>query len=133
MTECTSVLTEWGKDITGSFKQRIHTHKRVIKSLKRKRDAISVEIVKENQKNLAEVYAQQEIFWKQRAKQMWLKEGDQNTKFFHAAVKNRRSVNQIKRLQNKDGMLVDWISGLEGVMIDYFNELFTASRQIGMQ
>lgn len=125
--ECTEVLSAWGQEITGSFKRRIHQHKKVIKALKGRRDAFSVKIIKENQEKLAEVYAQQETFWKQRSKQHWLKEGDQNSKFFHAAAKNRRAVNQIRQLKNADGALVDWNSGLEEVMISYFEELFAAS------
>ena len=53
--------------------------------------------------------------------------GDQNTKFFHAAAKNRRTINQIKNLKNKDGITVDWNSGLEDVIVSYFTELFKAS------
>lgn len=66
--ECSQILSAWGQDITGSFKKRIHAHKRIIKTLKGHRDDRSAHILKENQKNLAEVYAQQETFWKQRSK-----------------------------------------------------------------
>ncbi|XP_074327095.1 uncharacterized protein LOC141665037 [Apium graveolens] len=127
IAECASVLTEWGKEITGSFKTRIHECKQKIKLLKGRRDDFSVECIKENQKKLAEAYAQQEAFWRQRSKQHWLKAGDQNSKFFHAAAKNRRSANRIKCLKNNEGQMVDWDSGLQDVMIDYFAKLFTAT------
>lgn len=58
---------------------------------------------------------------------MWLKEGDQNSKFFHATAKNMRSVNQIRSLKNKDGILVYWSSGSENVMTGYFADLFTST------
>lgn len=127
ISECSLVLSEWGKEITGSFKKRIQHHKRILKALKGRRDTYSLERVKDNQLRLTEVYAQKEAFWRQRSKQHWLKAGDQNTKFFHAAVKNRRSTNKIRCLQNKEGHMVDWDTGIEMVMVDYFDQLFTAS------
>lgn len=95
LTECSEILSSWGREITGSFKIRIQQCKKHIKMFKGHRDNISVDILKEEQKQLAEIYTQQEVFWRQRAKQMWLKEGDQNNKYFHCAMKNRRSLNQI--------------------------------------
>lgn len=73
------------------------------------------------------IYNQQEVFWRQRCKHLWLREGDQNSKFFHAAAKNRRKVNQIITLVNDEGHEVGWDSGLESTMVDYFNKLFNAS------
>lgn len=95
--------------------------------MKERRDEASTKIMVDNQKQLAEVYAQQETFWRQRPKTLWLREGDQNTKFFHAAVKNRRAINKINTLQNKDSQMVGWGTGLEITMIGYFTNLFTAS------
>ncbi|XP_074347239.1 uncharacterized protein LOC141686079 [Apium graveolens] len=127
LTECADVLSEWGKEITGSFKNRTREYIRKIKALRGRRDDYSVTCLKDYQEKLAEVYAQQEAFWKQRSKQHWLKAGDQNSKFFHAAAENRRNVNKIRWLKNNEGQLVDWDSGLQTVMIDYFTSLFTAS------
>ncbi|XP_019189731.1 PREDICTED: uncharacterized protein LOC109184143 [Ipomoea nil] len=48
----------------------------------------------------------QNQFWKQRAKLYWLKGGDNNTKFFHNAVNQRRMNNEILRLREQQG---NWI------------------------
>lgn len=105
---CSDILSAWGKEITGNFKGRISKSKRILKALKGRRDSHSVQVVKEEKKKLSETYAQQEVFWRQRSKQLWLREGDQNSTYFHAATKNRRKINQISHLQDSHENKVEW-------------------------
>uniref|UniRef100_A0A803NRR4 Reverse transcriptase domain-containing protein n=1 Tax=Cannabis sativa TaxID=3483 RepID=A0A803NRR4_CANSA len=78
--------------------------------------------------NLVETYAQREVFWRQRSKQMWLQDGDNNNKFFHASASARRRTNSIQKLKNSAGHLVDWNTGLPDVMKDYFTALFASAQ-----
>lgn len=127
LEKCSEVLTKWGKEITGSFRTRIKECKRIMKSVKAKRDARSVKLYQDESKKLTEIYSQQEIFWRQRSKQLWLRECDQNNKFFHASAKVRRKRNHITTLQDSNGCEVGWDSGLQEVMEGYFRDLFTSS------
>lgn len=45
----------------------------------------------------------------QKAKANWIKNGDENSKFFHAVVNQRRKVNEI------NGLFIDgvWVQGVE--------------------
>ena len=40
----------------------------------------------------------QYLFWKERAKMLWFKDGDQNTVFFHVVVKRRNNSSGTHRL-----------------------------------
>lgn len=40
----------------------------------------------------------EELYWEQRARANWLKNGDRNTPFFHKFVSERRSRNRVDRL-----------------------------------
>ncbi|XP_074342605.1 uncharacterized protein LOC141680216 [Apium graveolens] len=79
LKECSNILSAWGQEITGNFKQRIKSCKRILKALKGRRDDSSVELIKQEQRKLSEIYAQQEVFWRQRSEQLWLREGDSKT------------------------------------------------------
>lgn len=44
-----------------------------------------------------------------------------------ATAQNRRTINRIKSLKDKDGLNVEWGSGLVNIMVEYFENLFEAS------
>ncbi|XP_062099843.1 uncharacterized protein LOC133805695 [Humulus lupulus] len=123
---CGQVLGNWGKEVTGNFNQRINLCKKNLRRLKGRRDVGAVQRYKEEQQKLYEALTQKEIFWSQRSKQLWLKEGDQNTMFFHASASARHRKNHISRLRNASGEWVEWNSGLADTISNYFTGLFTA-------
>ncbi|XP_074328105.1 uncharacterized protein LOC141666018 [Apium graveolens] len=62
LQKCASVLAEWGKDITGSFKKRITKCKQTLRATRGRVDQGSVRLYQEAITNLNEVYVQQEVF-----------------------------------------------------------------------
>ncbi|XP_030479441.1 uncharacterized protein LOC115696692 [Cannabis sativa] len=124
---CGDKLLVWGKDYVGNFKDRIQACKTKIRKWKKGRDEASVLNYKNAEARFQEVLIKKEIFWRQRSKQLWLKEGDQNSKYFHAMATSRRRNNSIQRLKNDQGMWIDWDNNLSGLMVDYFSKLFSSS------
>ncbi|XP_062088511.1 uncharacterized protein LOC133795077 [Humulus lupulus] len=125
---CSTALAEWGKDITGNFKERINSCKRSLRQLKGCRDEEVIRRYQEVHSCLLEVLEQKEIFWRQRSKQLWLQAGDQNTKFFHACATTRKRNNHLASLKNDQGVWVNWDNGLDTVIVDYFRNIFSASQ-----
>jgi hypothetical protein len=61
-----------------------------------------------------------------------MKDGDRNTKFFHECASQRKRKNEISRLRNQYG---DWVSDktkMEGMVNNYFNNLFISSNPAGI-
>ncbi|KAM6584602.1 hypothetical protein CsatB_011604 [Cannabis sativa] len=127
LARCADKLSIWGKEVTGNFKARITRCKNEIKRLANKRDTASIQRHKEVKEELFHVLDQRESFWKQRSKQLWLKEGDHNSSYFHKAATTRKRHNKIVSLKNDNGVRVGWENGLDQVMKDYFSTLFQAS------
>lgn len=79
-----------------------------MKMLKGRSDSSSINHFQTKSKLLTEIYSQQEVLWRKRSKQLWLRESEQNSRFFHASAKNRRKANHIETLKDKDGQTVGW-------------------------
>ena len=90
-------------------------------------DSISSEEELELKWKLCEAYREEELFWKQKSRTIWLREGDRNTKFFHAKIKQRRARNRITKLMDSLGNWVESEEGIEALASEYFANLFATS------
>lgn len=51
LNQCCGVLSAWGHEVTGSFKQRINQSKKIMKALKGRRDEDSITAAKEKKRS----------------------------------------------------------------------------------
>ncbi|XP_039146845.1 uncharacterized protein LOC120284106 [Dioscorea cayenensis subsp. rotundata] len=110
-------LRSWAKENFGSIK---------LKKLSLLHDLELLDIIKEARclnvaesqrecvltENLAIIRRQEELYWKQRSRLQWLKEGDENTKYFHSVANGRKNGNYMPSI-------------IEG------NDTFNSARDIG--
>ena len=69
----------------------------------------------------------EEILWWQRSRISWLKEGDRNTKFFHACASQRKKTNAIQSVRDSNGEWHTDQAGISQVAVGYFTQLFSTS------
>ena len=67
------------------------------------------------------------MFWKQKSRVLWLREGDRNTNFFHALTKQRRARNKITQLRDENGNVIEDEEGLVAIATSYFRQIFESS------
>jgi hypothetical protein len=111
--------------------------KRDIDTCRKKIDQIRSQVTSDNvnlfnalRKRMAHLLVQEDAYWRQRAKSHWLRDGDLNTKFFHAAATSRRKVNHINSLLDPSGNLVTKDEDLCEVARDYFVDIFKKQNSI---
>jgi len=60
----------------------------------------------------------------------WYKDGDRNTKFFHASASARRNVNRILSLHDNDGIKITDTQGMQTLAKEYFVDLFKKQNNV---
>ncbi|XVF71960.1 hypothetical protein PTKIN_Ptkin12aG0082200 [Pterospermum kingtungense] len=88
---------------------------------------------KKCRQELDELLRREEMLWKQRSKDLWVKEGNRNTKYFHAVASRRKRHNQVSCIQNSQGRNVTREEEIVDVFNQYFNEIFTSGQSVGVE
>ncbi|XP_019175465.1 PREDICTED: uncharacterized protein LOC109170766 [Ipomoea nil] len=83
---CGNRLTRWGGDRYHKYGKRINELTREQQRLRGRTDPASLAEFQRLEQLLSCTEAQEDAYWRQRAKQHWLKEADANTKFFHRVM-----------------------------------------------
>ncbi|XP_019176759.1 PREDICTED: uncharacterized protein LOC109172055 [Ipomoea nil] len=112
-----------GGDYYRTFGARTKALRLTLNDLKENRSPQVVARFLAAEKELGDVQKAEEIFWKQRSKQLWLKQGDANTKYFHKTASARRKQNYLTRVKDQNG---DWTEGpaMKAEIIRYFEFIF---------
>ena len=78
-------------------------------------------------KELNVLHDKDEKMWQQRSRVQWLKNGDQNTKFFHGTATQRKRKNFIKGLRDGNGVWQEDEEVFSTLLNDFYTNLFTSS------
>ena len=88
---CTTDLRTWSSEVYGQIPKKIQAKRTVLNSLTRSnRDGVLSYEINSLKREINSLLDDEEFYWGQWAKEHWLKEGDKNTKFFHAQASERR-------------------------------------------
>lgn len=91
---------------------------------------ISADITTEERNTIKDdfhqAYLEEEIYWKQKSRIMWLRSGDRNTHYFHAITKFRRARNTISSKQDDQGVIRKGYKEVSDVATKYFQNLYAS-------
>ncbi|XP_030939934.1 uncharacterized protein LOC115964836 [Quercus lobata] len=85
------------------------------------------EVVDRLKKELNVLYDNEEKMWQQRSRIQWLKNGDQNTRFFHGSTTERKRQNFIKGLRDEQRVMQKDEGAVSTLLVEYYTKLFTSS------
>ncbi|XP_033139542.1 uncharacterized protein LOC117131581 [Brassica rapa] len=126
ISSCRKALSEWRKQHNINSAKLVEELKEKVEGLYADDNATTEEIAAAL-KELSDALKAEEMFWKQKSRVFWLREGDKNTKFFHALTKQRRARNKITQLRDVDGNIVEDEEGLVAIATSYFRQIFESS------
>ncbi|XP_019152250.1 PREDICTED: uncharacterized protein LOC109149047 [Ipomoea nil] len=106
---CGDHLSRWGGDCFHKFGEQFMNLQKEQLHLKGNSDPASLAEFQRLGELLDRIESQDDAYWRQRAKQHWLKSADANTNFFHRYASHRKKKNTIDRLMNDYG---DWVEVL---------------------
>ncbi|KAK2423594.1 hypothetical protein QL285_034041 [Trifolium repens] len=129
-SRCADKLKWWGRRKRMRFKQEVLECSEEMERLRGCHDLVNSGRYKEVQEKHARLLVQEEVYWRQRAKMHWLKDGNLNTKFFHLSATTRQQAKKIVKLVNDDNNTVTTQPELCDVALSYFNNLFKANSTV---
>ncbi|XP_027072036.2 uncharacterized protein [Coffea arabica] len=124
-----AALTVWNKNVFGNVFDAVKQAEEEVAQLEAEaaaRPSPEVDLwLVQASSVLKEALLRQAIFWRQKSRLRWLKEGDANSKFFHSYVRQRRVKVRIHRLQTSSGAWTDDVGSIHAMAETFFSDLFT--------
>ena len=127
--QCGKALTRWSKQAFGNVKREIERkRKELSKAEKRAISGGDSGPMKTLQEKINLLLDKEATMWRQRAKILWLKDGDKNTKFFHSKASQRRRRNYIIRLHDAGSNWCTNQQQINDTIVNFYTDLFTSNR-----
>ncbi|XP_059073755.1 uncharacterized protein LOC131029339 [Cryptomeria japonica] len=90
---------------------------------------VELELEKKLKTQYMEILKREELYWKDKARELWIAEGDLNTKFIHASSKARRINNKICSIKYENGILKNSANDIELIALKYYMDILGCSEQ----
>jgi hypothetical protein len=123
-----STLRRWSKQHFSSVTDELNKLRMELETIQG-RPIVNNDECRAIKDQMDELLYQEEMMWLQRSRVSWLKEGDQNTKYFHQQSKWRAQKNKIKKLK-EDGSWCDNPRELQNMAQQYFADLYSMDSRV---
>jgi len=127
---CRQALIEWSRNIVGNFKTKIQERQSALEELALQNNPANQPTIKALKNEINALLHQDEVYWQQRSRSIWLPTGDKNTKFFHQRASQRCRKNHISGITSQTGVWCHFDDQIAKTSINYFKDLFTSSNPI---
>lgn len=132
LRSCRKALSKWKKSNATNSLERIDSLKKELEE-EQASDLPRLHVVNSLKYQLGTAYKEEESYWSQKSNENWLKEGDMNSKFFHASVKSARKKKILEKLLDEKGNIQKAEASKGEVATAYFSSLFKSTNPSDFQ
>jgi hypothetical protein len=133
MDRCKKTIQTWVRKNVQAADGLIKTKTKELEEIQEASDGYNREKEKVLKGELNELLEQEELKWRQRAKEEWLKHGDRNIKYFHACATQRKRRNMIEQIVDGGGTLCNKAETIEDAFVRFYKDLFTTASTKNME
>lgn len=133
MKRLASTLSNWSKAEFGDIYAKFKEYEEKSKKAEEELIIMNSEDTKTNLHAINAEYVwylkMEESILKLKTQLHWFKEGDTNSRYFHALIRGRRRKLHIRRVQNEEGT---WLQGdviIARAACDHFQQIFTGKEE----
>jgi aspartyl/asparaginyl-tRNA synthetase len=98
LQRCQRLILQWVKKQTRATEELIEAKTKELEALQQVEDDTTLEAERVLKDEIHALLEQDDLKWRQRAKEAWLKNRNRNTKFFYACAKQRARRNMVSKL-----------------------------------
>ncbi|KAK6128037.1 hypothetical protein DH2020_038201 [Rehmannia glutinosa] len=124
---CRMALLDWKAGSKSNSLIQIESCKSTLDKLRADGGSRDWQVWATQKNKLKDAYYKEESFWRQKARNQWLLEGDKNTKFFHACTMQRRNQNCIEKLIKANGLECTTKEEITEEISGFYSALFKSS------
>lgn len=134
LNSCKHDLREWNWNVFGHVQREIRQKTKALKEVQESENNANIQARLRCLKDeLNELLTREELMWKQRSRALWLAEGDKNTSYFHKKANARWWRNNIKGLEDSNGVWQTSDEHLEQICVDFYSNLFSSQGSVEVE
>ncbi|XP_075640643.1 uncharacterized protein LOC142612431 [Castanea sativa] len=130
---CRQDLVRWSRETFGNTRAKLTAKQSELQELASTNYGLNLERINLVRKEVNGLLHDEEVFWRQCFRAIWLPAGDKNTKFFHLRASQRRRKNHIEGLTDEAGVWQADGNKVAGMIEEYYQRLFTTSNPTHME
>ena len=124
---CRFTLVDWSQHTFRLSKPQLQEKQKMLEELCLHNRAENLSSIKSLKAEITNIIHQDELFWRQRSRSIWLPTGDKNTKYFHNRASQRRRKNHISEVFDTEERWCTSDEQIAHVAESYFQELFSTA------
>ena len=119
----------WSREEFEGRKRKLQQQKKKLKDLKNGFCHLDSGVdIRRIEREIDNILLDEEVYWKQRSRADWLKEGDKNTSFFHSKASTRKNKKKIRSLEDESRKWTKNEEEVEQLFYEYFSKNFNSTK-----